>query len=84
MGKNASKTLYIFRDGALLLTIRDRIKPMLDRDSIEVLRTVLNGESVEIDETVKRLVDIKLLKTTENGVEINDHRKAITKLIVGE
>lgn len=78
------KTLYIFRDGALLLTIRDRIKPMLDRGSIEVLRTVLNGESVEIDETVKRLVDIKLLKTTENGVGINDHRKAIVRLIVGE
>ncbi len=78
------KKLYIFRDGALLLKIGRRIEPMLDNQAIEVLRAVLNGENVELNETVKRLVDLKLLKITESGVAINDYRTAIVKLIVGE
>ncbi|AEH25192.1 class II glutamine amidotransferase [Pyrococcus yayanosii] len=82
--KLEKKKLYIFRDGALLLKIGRKIEPMLDSEAIEVLRAVLNGESVEVNETVKRLVDLRLLKITENGVAINNHREAIVKLIVRE
>ncbi|WP_231845594.1 hypothetical protein [Pyrococcus abyssi] len=76
------KKLYIFRDGALLLKIDRKIKPMLGREAIETLRAVLNGENVDIDETVKRLVDIKLLKIAKSKVTINDYRRAIVRLIV--
>lgn len=79
-----ARKLYIFRDGALLLKVGEEIEPMLDRETLEVLRAVLNGESVDFDETVKRLIDLKLLKRIQEGVTINDYRKAIVKLIVGE
>lgn len=81
--KLEKKKLYIFRDGALLLKIGRKIESMFDSQAIEVLRAVLNGENVELNETVKQLVDLKLLKITEGGVAINDHREAIVKLIVG-
>ncbi|ADT85211.1 hypothetical protein TERMP_02238 (plasmid) [Thermococcus barophilus MP] len=82
--KIEKKKLYIFRDGALLLKVGNRIEPMLDSEAIEVLRAVLNRENVELNETVKRLVDLKLLKITESGAVINDYREAIVKLIVEE
>ncbi|AAL81442.1 hypothetical protein PF1318 [Pyrococcus furiosus DSM 3638] len=74
---------YIFRDDALLLKIGRKIEPMLDREAIQVLRAVLNGENVELDETVKRLVELKLLKITKNRVAINNYGRAIVKLIMG-
>ncbi|AMM53826.1 class II glutamine amidotransferase [Pyrococcus kukulkanii] len=80
--KMEKNKLYIFRDGALLLKICRKIEPMLKKDEIEVLRAVLNGEGVEINDTVKRLVDLKLLKITSRGVAVNSYRKAIIKLIV--
>lgn len=76
------KRLYIFRDGVLLLKIGKRIESMLDSEAVEILRTVLNGENVEFNETVKRLMDLKLLKMTGNGVTINDYRRAIVRLLV--
>jgi len=82
--KLEKKKLYIFRDGALLLKVDRKIKPMLDSEAIEILRAILNGESVELNGTVKRLLNLKFLKITENGVTINDYRRTVVRLIVGE
>jgi len=57
---------------------------MLDSEAIEILRAILNGESVELNRTVKRLLNLKFLKITENGVTINDYRRTVVRLIVGE
>jgi len=82
--KLEKKKLYIFRDGALLLKVDRKIKPMLDSEAIEILRAILNGESVELNGRVKRLLNLKFLKITENGVTINDYRRTVVRLIVGE
>jgi len=68
----------------LLLKVDRKIKPMLDSEAIEILRAILNGESVELNGTVKRLLNLKFLKITENGVTINDYRRTVVRLIVGE
>ncbi len=47
-----------------------------------LLRAVLNEENVELNETVKQLINLKLLKITEGGVAINDYRRIIVRLIV--
>ena len=68
----------------MLLKVDRKIKPMLDSEAIEILRAILNGESVELNGTVKRLLNLKFLKITENGVTINDYRRTVVRLIVGE
>jgi len=68
----------------LLLKVDRKIKPMLDSEAIEILRAILNGESVELNGRVKRLLNLKFLKITENGVTINDYRRTVVRLIVGE
>jgi len=78
------KKLYVFRDGALLLKIGRKIEPMLDSKAIEALRAVLNDESVELNETVKKLIDLKLLKVSGGRIVINDHRRAIIRLLTNE
>jgi len=78
------KTLYVFRDGALLLKVGRRIEPMLDAEAIEVLQAVLEGEDVELDETARRLIDLRLLKVNRNRVVINDHREAVVRLLLDE
>ena len=82
--KMVPKRLYIFRDGALLLRVGDKIEPMLEENLIEILRDVYSGKSVGIDEDVIRLIHMRLLKKTESGVRINDYREPLVRLLIGE
>ena len=82
--KMTPKRLYIFRDGALLLKVGDKIEPMIERNLVEILREVYNNKRVDIDEDVTKLIHMRLLKKTKSGVRINDYRKPLVRLLIGE